>query len=508
MNQQDTTFPCLVVFGLAVLWLSNFYSSLSETLKVLCFMGVFAGISCAGAAYYYWFSKFGRDRRRVAEQILEIPACLQQKSSDGVFMGIESDLNIPVYLPDSVRCRHVHILGATGSGKTESVILNFLGQDVDRGLGSIVLDAKGGISFLQFLKNHIPQERLQVFDLGSEESFPYNPIAAGKPLEAAQRLFSSLTWSEEYYKSKALSALQRLFQTHFEINDRNPTLADLASYLAHPDSYAAFVNAADYPPNLAMKEYQDLSGLCDQVRSLTIGHLGKILSPTSDDQMDIEAAGDGKVVYFRLQSLMSPQLVSTVGKLIINHINYLAGTAHRGIGPAKCSKLVPTYFDEFATFACPEFADLISKARSAGIALHFSHQSIGDIEDVSPGFLGRITDNSATKIVLRINDPDSAEYLARSFGTRDYQKVTQRITNAKEVDVAEVVGEGTTRDAHQFRASPDLLKTHPIGVGSVLIAHGYNTPHGASSVFRIRFPRLSVGSSNSLGEANDQSRSF
>jgi len=123
-------------------------------------------------------------------------------------------------------------------------------------------------------------------------------------------------------------------------------------------------------------------------------------------------------------------------------------------------------FDEFATFACPEFADLISKARSAGFALHFSHQSIGDVLEVAPGFLNRITDNSATKIVLRINDPDSAEFLARCFGTREVQKTTQRITNSKDIDAAEVVGEGTTRDAHQFRASPDLLKTLPTGTGA------------------------------------------
>jgi type IV secretory pathway TraG/TraD family ATPase VirD4 len=157
-------------------------------------------------------------------------------------------------------------------------------------------------------------------------------------------------------------------------------------------------------------------------------------------------------------------------------------------------KLIPVYLDEFASFACPEFGDLISKARSAGMALHFSHQSIGDLAEVSPGFLNRITDSSATKIVLRINDPDSAEFFARSFGTKLYQKITQRITNVKEVESAEVVGEGTQREAHQFRASPDLFKTLPTGVGSVLIAHGYETPHGASSVFKIRFPRLNVTS--------------
>jgi type IV secretory pathway TraG/TraD family ATPase VirD4 len=186
---------------------------------------------------------------------------------------------------------------------------------------------------------------------------------------------------------------------------------------------------------------------------------------------------------------MSPQVVSTLGRLLIAHLSFLAGSAHRQ-AQATAPRLIPTYLDEFASFACPEFADLISKARSAGLALHFSHQSIGDLVEVSEGFLNRITDNSATKIVLRINDPDSADFFARSFGTRLYQKVTQRITNTKEADLAEVVGEGSQREAHQFRASPDLFKTLPTGVGSVLIAHGFDTPSGASHVFRIRFPKL------------------
>jgi len=103
----------------------------------------------------------------------------------------------------------------------------------------------------------------------------------------------------------------------------------------------------------------------------------------------------------------------------------------------------------------------------------------------------QITDNAATKIILRINDPDSAEYFARSFGTRLIQKTTQRITNTKDIEAAEIVGEGTTREAHQFRASPDMFKTLPTGVEAVLIAHGRDTPHGASSVFRLRFPRQS-----------------
>ncbi len=494
MNNQNDSWLLLLPFGLLILWAKYFFASLPGPLFVvsITFTVVVVFVGLIGVVYL--FSPWSKENRKRLEIVREIPSELLSPDSQSVIMGRDDNLDENIYLPDNIRTRHVHILGATGSGKTESVILNFLQQDVRRGFGSVILDAKGDQSFLDHLQKWVPKDRLRIFDLTEALSLGYNPLEAGSPLEGAQRVFSSLSWSEEYYKSKAFSALQKIFQTYFEINSRNPTLVEISKYLATPDAYSSFVEDENFPASLANKEFQDLSGLRDQIKSLTLGHLSTILSPKPFTGIDLHSAYDGKVIYFRLQSLMSPQIVTVLGKLIINHLNFLAGTAHRkrteDKGQANQSKLVPIYFDEFATFACPEFADLISKARSAGFALHFSHQSVGDVIEVSPGFLSRITDNAATKIILRINDPDTAEFFARSFGTKDIQKTTQRITNSKDIDSAEVIGEGTSRDAHQFRASPDLLKTLPTGVGAVLVAHGKETPHGASSVFKIRFPEL------------------
>lgn len=498
MNQQNDQHLLILPLGLVALWLSNqvWTLNLADQALLILLSATIAALLLIWIVIRH--SPWEKERRKRIEFLKQVPQELLLKTSHSIFMGIESDLNARIFLPDHIRTRHVHILGATGSGKTESIILNFLRQDIERGLGSIILDAKGDHSFLSEMERVVSRERLLVFDLSSEKTLGYNPLSCGTALESAQRLFSSLTWSEEYYKSKALSALQRIFQVHFEIHEKNPTLIEISDYLETPKRYSSFVSNEDFPESLAIAEFQDLSGLRDQIRSLTMGHLANSLSPKVSE-IDLSRAAEGFVIYFRLQSLMSPQIVSILGRLVINHLNFLAGTAHRvRVGEqveekAKQRKLVPVYFDEFASFACSEFADLISKARSAGFALHFSHQSIGDVMEVSPGFLSRITDNAATKIVLRINDPDSAEFFSRAFGTKQIQKTTQRITNAKDIDAAEIVGEGTTRDAHQFRASPDLLKTLPTGTGAVLVAHGRATPHGASSVFTVRFPELSSG---------------
>ena len=479
------------IFFVGAAGIFNFFDSLSGIDKFLMVVGTLGVSTIAGLYAWDRYSKSGRNEKKRIEQLKTVPLCLLQKIPRGVWLGTDLDLLARIFLPDFIRLRHLHLLGATGSGKSESVILNMIQQDTARGVGSIIVDGKGDASFLKELVACVPTDKLKVFDLGSEMSLGYDPLEVGSPLQAAQRLLSSLIWSEDYYKSKANATLQQLFQIHFEKTGKNPTLIELAAYLETPLSYAAVTFTENYPKKMAEADFMELSGVRDQIRSLCIGHLAKILSPISGSGINLKDAEKGTVIYFRLQSLMSPQLVSTIGKLIINHLGYLAGEAQRAeININYERPFVPVYFDEFASFACTEFADLISKARSAGYALTFSHQSTGDVAEVSKGFLSQITDNSATKIIMRINDPDSADFFARLFGTKLVQKITQRITNAKEVDTGVAVGEGSQREVHQFRAPADLFKTHPTGVGSVLIAHGEDTIQGASHVFRIKFPKL------------------
>ena len=401
MNANDThhnRMIGLMLTGIFALMVYDFYIKLNFLDKILFWFTSPAIIFPAGVLFYNRFTKWGRENRKRIDAINEIPPELLLLSPQSIYLGKDLNLDIDIFLPDNIRCRHVHLVGGSGFGKT-TTFQNIMKQDVDRGYGIIILDGKGENSFVTWLRKTMPKDRLYIFDLSDEMSMGYNPLAAGTPLEAAQRLYSSLTWSEPYYAAKSRAALQIIFQKHFESKKKNPTLKEISDYLDSPDSYSSFVTSPNYPPKLASEDYAGIAGLRDQVSALCTGHLGDILSPNGRAEINLAHAQDGKVLYFRLQSSLSPQIASTTGKLLINHLNFLAGTVHRaknatGSGgltvdeKTNKTKLVPTYFDEFATFACPEFGDLISKARSAGYALHFSHQSKGDLEDVSKGFFG------------------------------------------------------------------------------------------------------------------------
>jgi hypothetical protein len=60
----------------------------------------------------------------------------------GVYLGTTAD-NVEIHLPDVTRTGHVQIIGATGRGKTESLILPMLMRDLHGGKSAVLIDGKG-----------------------------------------------------------------------------------------------------------------------------------------------------------------------------------------------------------------------------------------------------------------------------------------------------------------------------------------------------------------------------
>jgi hypothetical protein len=79
-------------------------------------------------------------------------------------------------------------------------------------------------------------------------------IFAGTPVEAVARLFSSLTWSEEFYKIRARDTLLRLAEIQMNNNQRL-TLQWLKEALASAGSLMSFLGTSGEiaPPNRPVK---------------------------------------------------------------------------------------------------------------------------------------------------------------------------------------------------------------------------------------------------------------
>lgn len=508
MNEEqghdDGSWQPLLMVGLVLMGLvlqKNLVETMSPTalarLKVLVILGLVVFGALFGAIYWLFFSRTAKKDRERKKRRAEIPPGLVVPSAGNVYLGDDLDLELPVYLPDSIRSRHVHILGATGSAKTEGVVLNLLGQDIDRGLPVIILDAKGDQSFLDFLNRRTTEAgRLKVFDLSSEKSpCTYDPLATGTPSEAAQRFFNSLIWSEPYYRSKARTILFRCFEALTKLKVR-PTFAELTNLFASAGALNGVITPSDGSvAKVTDREFEELAGLRDQINLIGGSHFRTILNSRSDRptiQIDDDLKHN-RVLYFRLQALLDADSASLLGRLVINDLAYCAARRHLGGGQ---SAFTPVYLDEFGSLACPAFLELIAKARSAGFALHFSHQSMSDLEDQGPSFMGRVTDNSSTKIVLRTYDHESTDRMAKSFGLKTTTKMTEQAEG--DADDLEKTGMASVREVETFRASPTHMKSLPTGHGFAFVAHGEDRKDGGTCVFRLRFPRLKTNLNSTL----------
>ena len=72
------------------------------------------------------------------------------------------------------------------------------------------------------------------------------------------------------------------------------------------------------------------------------------------------------------------------------------------------------------------FGSLLNKSRSANIGVVFSHQSMGDIDRVSQAFRNVLLSKTNVKCVMRTIEPETCEYFARTFGTKESEKLTNR----------------------------------------------------------------------------------
>lgn len=79
--------------------------------------------------------------------------------------------------------------------------------------------------------------------------------------------------------------------------------------------------------------------------------------------------------------------------------------------------------DEFSAYANKTMLALLARARSAGVTVYLSTQSMGDLSALGDDFQQSVIENINRFVVFRQNSPKSAEMVADIIGTR--QTVTQ-----------------------------------------------------------------------------------
>lgn len=390
-----------------------------------------------------------------------------------VQIGSDISTKKSISLTEDMRLRHTQILGATGYGKTESVLKNLIHNDIGNGRGLLLIDGKGDADLrdqiITVAREFNRFEDIRYFNYSdSVRGMTYNPVLNGSATEIRDRIIDALDWSEEYYKKCASSALLLALQI-FEHQHEKPTLAKIVGFLMNPGVFPGVVPSElsalykDFRENHA-KRLPEIKGLITDLNNLILSGGGKFLSEESPEINLLTAVREKRIVIMQVSTLDFGMTARAFGRLVIQDLKAVCGIINRDASSGR--DLFSVYIDEFESFAHESFNELLSKARGAGIGITICHQSMGDLEKIGPFFQKQITENTNNKIILHVNDEETVEYFANMAGT----KQTKRTTYQVEEDIfgTRKTGVGSRRDVEEFIIHPNAFRNLKIGEAVVM----------------------------------------
>ncbi len=420
---------------------------------------------------------------------------LETKTEDSFYIGVSEDKK-PIYLPESARIRHTQVVGTTSAGKTESVIIPWAVRDIQKGRGFIIIDGKSDRSLLDKLYAYcVQQKRTKDFRLFSlvniNESHTYNPLTEGDPEEVAESVFASFTMENEYYKAVQFEIFKQVLMI-FHKSKEIPTFLKLTQSISDPNILLALaekgkdqllINWAMRFKSLSKDTLDErTSGLLNQLGFFTSGKTAKLFN-TEHPSINIEKAmEEGLIVYFQLPAMKTPTLGKATGKMLLQNIQSSVSSRHNHQN--KYFPLFSIFLDDFTEYITPSFVTLLNKSRSANVGVVFAHQALGDLAVLGEAIKNTIITNANLKVFMRSNENESSEYFAKSYGTKQGIKITERQTKTQLG--TEKTGEGSVREVEEFIYHPNIFK-RDLGIGEAVMIVPMNK--GTHAV-RLRLEKL------------------
>ncbi len=401
------------------------------------------------------------------------------------FLGKSMKTKSNMLLSSEMRKMHTHVVGSTGAGKTDSIILPLFVQDIERGYGSLIMDAKGDYETLSKIYYHVKrvgrEKDFLFFSLAyPEKSNTYNPLLRGNPTELKDKIISANVWTEEFYKKKSEETLLLLmkclkeadeiatFQKLYELLSDEKKLKGLAKKVQDPRLKGIMINIlAKF--TLFQK---DLSGMTADLGMIAESEFAHLLVQEKPEIDLLDAYLNKKIVYFQLNAQGYEETARRFGRIVLQDLKTVSNYIQAYLPESKRA-FFPIYVDEFSNFAYEQFIEFLNKARGAHLAILIAHQSLGDLEKAGSHFVKQVLENCNIKIIMRQDDPESIETYARISGTETKLKDTFQFEEGL-FDKGKT-GLGTVREVEEFRIKPNTIRELARGEGAVIIKQPFLT---------------------------------
>jgi len=375
---------------------------------------------------------------------------------------------------------HVHIVGASGYGKTV-LLSHIIKQRIQQGKGLLFIDLKGDIeTIMKFSKFVADADRindLQIFSLSDQKlSIPYNLIEDGTPTQLRDKIMLALNWSEEYYKNQAASFLLKVLIGLCYLRDRHlfrfhlGTILEAASRTEFIEELSLKIPEGERRVKSAMEEsynflnsqdnYKSLQGLRTQIESLVLSDFGDIITSDQGGINLYETVSQGKITFVFLDSRRYGETAKSVGRFILQDLKMVSARVDAEV-PKEQRRPFTVLVDEFADLAQEDFIGFLDRARSSKMSVIVAHQEICDLLRISPEFAGRLMGNTSTLYAFLQKRPESAEMISAMAGTRKAWKETVQSSKMIWFDIP--TGNKSLREVEEFVIHPNVIKSLRVG---------------------------------------------
>lgn len=346
----------------------------------------------------------------------------QGASKQGLIGWVLADgclhLHEPLVISHEQRARHLYVLGATGSGKT-NLILQLLAQDLAENRSVAVIDLRGDLvdrvlARLAATDPQVSPDRVRLLDLrDSERIIGFNPLAGGG--DPHSRAYLVLDALKAHAGSWGVQLEETLRNSLIALAEADLNLLDLEPLLTDASFRNAILHRTTDPSVLAFFDrYGALSRERQQTWFLPV--LNKVTpllgiprlrllfgaSPCIDLKQSINTEGTILLVALAVDRLHSA--AKLVGSLIVGGLE--TAVMSRVDVPERARVPVNLYVDEFESMATEAFSSIVAEGRRFGLSLTLSHQNLSQI----PANLRQVIRNNVqTQIFFQTGSIDARE---------------------------------------------------------------------------------------------------
>lgn len=431
--------------------------------------------------------KFRRTPFEVYKQHKTIQDIKADRNSpkDGMTLGVSKEDCKRVVQTYKESRAHTLIVGASGSGKTTTA-MSRLRDSIKDGQGAVIIDLKGGTELPEVIAelaerynkkftHWLMQPKGEPYT-GPAKDGPayYDAIGRGDATRRKDLLVEARADQQEYYKMESSNYLQILFQVLVANPNKNPGVSTLSDVVQLLDPRALQERAIPLGTN---PEYQDvirsidalndekmdqgkkmaINGLRSQLEELLHSVAGPYLQrdPNGNNNINLkEAAHNGDIVVFSLDSSNYEKLASLVANLIIQDLKTVSSELRRDLSEKPFQVLI----DEFQAISSTNIIGLINKSRDANMPVTLTTQALGDLRAVNDAFLDQLIGIISSFVIHAANKFSDAEIFADLTG----KVQRKRISESMDVRGGDVIGINTSSVLETVIA-PEAIQSLTVG---------------------------------------------